>query len=548
MLKLIFIRRISYCFLTLIFIAGSIFAQTTEFTYQGRLLSGSLPANGNHDFEFRLFADASGNMQVGSAITLTNVNVNNGVFSVRLDFGNQFPGANRFLGIRVRQSGQEFFTVLTPRQSITSAPYSIKSLNAENAINSTNALLLNGLPANQFVLTGDGRLSDARNPLPNSPNYIQNRTTQQTLSNFNIRGNGTVGGTFSGNIVNAAAQIGIGTTTPAASFHLRINNGNVLAGNAGCNPGFVGLGFGANLSDCANYSLLGNGTDTMINRPAGGGLFFREGNTDQMSIVPGGNVGIGTTTPSARFHVSGNALVTGNLTVNGILTASLPANSSSYIQNRTTQQTSTNFNISGNDTVGGTLSGDIVNAATQYNVSGLRVLSMPNNTTIVLGSLNFTNEVVVPKLNINTLGVAGSTELCLNSSRQIAGCSSSIRYKSNVSFFNQGLSLIKRLRPVSFNWKADNASDFGLVAEEVAEVEPLLVTRNDKGEVEGVKYDRVSVVLVNAVQEQQRQIEAQQKQIDEQKSIIGRQRAELEALKKLVCSQNPAAEFCQPKK
>lgn len=45
--------------------------------------------------------------------------------------------------------------------------------------------------------------------------------------------------------------------------------------------------------------------------------------------------------------------------------------------------------------------------------------------------------------------------------------------------------------------------DLGLVAEAVAEVEPLLTTPTDKGETEGIKYDRVGGVLVNAVNEQQ---------------------------------------------
>jgi hypothetical protein len=109
------------------------------------------------------------------------------------------------------------------------------------------------------------------------------------------------------------------------------------------------------------------------------------------------------------------------------------------------------------------------------------------------------------------------------------------------------MNLIKRLRPVSFNWKTDNTLDFGLVAEDVASVEPRLTIRNQKGEIEGVRYDRVGVVLVNAVKEQQLQIDSQQKQIDEQKEIIKRQQENLGALKNLVCSQNPKAELCQSK-
>ena len=92
-------------------------------------------------------------------------------------------------------------------------------------------------------------------------------------------------------------------------------------------------------------------------------------------------------------------------------------------------------------------------------------------------------------------------------------------------------------------------------AELELQVEPLLTTTNDKGEIEGVKYDRIGVVLVNAVQEQQRQIEAQQKQLDEQKQFIKKQeerlriqQAEMESLRILVCSQIPTAETCRSKK
>jgi type III secretory pathway lipoprotein EscJ len=76
--------------------------------------------------------------------------------------------------------------------------------------------------------------------------------------------------------------------------------------------------------------------------------------------------------------------------------------------------------------------------------------------------------------------------------------------------------------------------DIGFGAEEVAAVEPLLVTLNDKGEVEGVKYDRISVALVNAVKEQQQQIQHQRHQLQQQQRAI-------EGLKKLVCRRRHSA-------
>src|SRR5207247_1880313 len=97
---------------------------------------------------------------------------------------------------------------------------------------------------------------------------------------------------------------------------------------------------------------------------------------------------------------------------------------------------------------------------------------------------------------------------------------SSLRYKTQVRPFLSGFEIIDRLRPIAFTWKADGVRDLGLAAEEVAGVEPLLITRNGAGEVEGVKYDRLNVVLINAVKQQQQQIEQQQDQLKQQRSQI----------------------------
>lgn len=113
-------------------------------------------------------------------------------------------------------------------------------------------------------------------------------------------------------------------------------------------------------------------------------------------------------------------------------------------------------------------------------------------------------------VSIATWASGGTTNLCRNPSNQISNCSSSLRYKKDLQPFTRGLALLNSLKPITFRWKADNSADLGFGAEDIAAVEPLLVTRNDRGEVEGVKYDRLTAVLVNAVKEQQSQIERQQ--------------------------------------
>ena len=218
----------------------NISAQGTEFTYQGSLKDGANPANGNYDFEFALFDAPFGGSQIGSTLTRNAVAVSTGTFAVNLDFGDQFPGAGRFLEIRVRLTGQGGITILAPRQSIGSSPYGVRSQTAatsDNAANAANAAQLGGIAASQYVLTGDARLSDPRNPLPNSPNYIQNGATLQAASNFNISGTGTAG------IINATTQYNL--------------NGGRFSGVFGSNNTFTGAGAGAALTTGASNSMFG---------------------------------------------------------------------------------------------------------------------------------------------------------------------------------------------------------------------------------------------------------------------------------------------------
>ncbi len=100
-------------------------AQGTGFTYQGRLNSGGSPANGSFDLEFGLWSAASGPAQLGSKLTSTATAVSNGLFTVTLDFGANFPGADRWLEIGVRTNGGGAFSTLSPRQQITAAPYAV---------------------------------------------------------------------------------------------------------------------------------------------------------------------------------------------------------------------------------------------------------------------------------------------------------------------------------------------------------------------------------------------------------------------------------------
>jgi hypothetical protein len=110
----------------------------TAFTYQGRLADGGVPANGSYDIQLKLWNAASGGGQVGSTVTLGNVNVAAGLFTVSVDFGTSaFTGARRWLEIGVAPGGSGGpFTTLAPRQELTPVA---------NALYASNAATIAGL-------------------------------------------------------------------------------------------------------------------------------------------------------------------------------------------------------------------------------------------------------------------------------------------------------------------------------------------------------------------------------------------------------------------
>jgi len=134
-------------------LAATVFAQSTTFTYQGQLKNAGVNANGSYDFIFQLYDDSNGGAQLGSSLIRDAVAVNDGHFTVSLDFGNQFSGGSRFLQILVRQQ-PNIHTQLVPRQQVNSDPYSVKSLSAATA---TNSLQLDGVAAaNYLQINGNG--------------------------------------------------------------------------------------------------------------------------------------------------------------------------------------------------------------------------------------------------------------------------------------------------------------------------------------------------------------------------------------------------------
>ena len=78
------------------------------------------------------------------------------------------------------------------------------------------------------------------------------------------------------------------------------------------------------------------------------------------------------------------------------------------------------------------------------------------------------------------------------------------------------------LKPVTFHYKSDatNTPQFGLIAEEVAQVDPNLVVRDNDGEIYTVRYDAVNAMLLNEFLKEHRRVQKQTQKIQEQETTI----------------------------
>ena len=655
--------------LVLSIFALSVSAQTTEFTYQGKLVDNSVPATANYDFEFRLWDAVTG----GSSLGLegkSNVAVTNGSFTANLDFGNRFTGPPRWLEISVKPAGGGSFTTLVPRQPVTSSPYSIKSANATTADTATtaataaNSMQLGGVNANQYVITTDGRLSDPRPPTAGSGNYIQNTpATVQANTNFNISGNGNLGGSLSANsvsanIVTSATQFNIGFGSRVLGI---AGLGNLFVGaqsgnsNTGSNNAFVGafsgsfnttgtgnsffgrsagqnnttgkdnsfFGHNAGLLNTANAnsffgSFSGESNTSGLRNSFFGAVSGNSNTTGNDNSFFGHDAGFANTASHNSFFGS----LSGNSNTSGLRNSFFGAssgssnttgNDNSYFGYAVGSNTQGSFNsyfgslinvgfvdtgsensffgyksgfrnqdgesntyigaLAGSNSTGsfntfiGTSAGDSLNQTNtgsnntllgynadldQGNLSyataiGAGAIATFSNQ-ITLGRSNGADSIRIPgnafvnenafiagTLRVDTLAAGGSQDICraggIIDQNKLSVCSSSLRFKSDIQPFTSGLESVKRLRPITFVWKNSGTLDIGFAAEEVAEVEPLLATYNAQGEIEGVKYKQITTVLVNAVNQQQTQIEAQKVELE-------KQRAEIETLKRLFVLQN----------
>jgi len=130
-----------------------------------------------------------------------------------------------------------------------------------------------------------------------------------------------------------------------------------------------------------------------------------------------------------------------------------------------------------------------------------------------------------------TVANADGINVIIDSDGQLGTSNSSRRFKKDIKPMDQASEAILRLKPVMFHFKnmdtkeAENRPQFGLIAEDVAEVNPALVVHDKDGQPLSVRYDAVNAMLLNEFLKEHKKDEEQQADITRLNSDMANQAA-----------------------
>src|SRR4029077_1949859 len=158
------------------------------------------------------------------------------------------------------------------------------------------------------------------------------------------------------------------------------------------------------------------------------------------------------------------------------------------------------------------------------------------NSVICIGAnvvgANVSNSCYIGNIRGFQTQNANAIPVLIDSTGQLASLSFSRRFKKEIKPMNKASEVIHALEPVMFHYKSDKTDtlQFGLIAEEVAEVNPDLVVRDKNGEIYTVRYEAVNAMLLNEFLKEHKKVEGQQATIAELKSTVAQQQKGMEVL------------------
>jgi Chaperone of endosialidase len=184
-----------------------------------------------------------------------------------------------------------------------------------------------------------------------------------------------------------------------------------------------------------------------------------------------------------------------------------------------------NITTGSNDVAIGYSAGSNVTGANSNNIHISNTGLSADNATIRIGTQGTQAAFYAAGIYGTTTALSGAVEVMIDSAGQLGTKSSSIRFKEDVHDMADSSSGLLRLRPVTYRYKqayADGSKpiDYGLIAEEVAEIYPDLVARNADGQIQTVQYQKLTPMLLNELQKQSETIRLLEKRLAALESTV----------------------------
>ena len=241
-------------------------------------------------------------------------------------------------------------------------------------------------------------------------------------------------------------------------------------------------------------------------------------NTATGSLALLSNTGGGANTANGEGALYGNTVGSGN-TANGVQAL---YNNTQGAGNTAMGDAALYNNATGNDNVAvGDNAGYSVTTANDVTCIGANVFGANVSNTTWIGHV----------YGVTTQSGA-TLPVIVSSDGQLGTVASSKRYKKDIATMDQASDAILSLRPVTFHYKTDTTCtpQYGLIAEEVAKINPALVLPDKEGKPYTVRYDAVNAMLLNEFLKEHKKVESQQATITELTSTAAQQQKHMEVL------------------
>jgi hypothetical protein len=182
--------------------------------------------------------------------------------------------------------------------------------------------------------------------------------------------------------------------------------------------------------------------------------------------------------------------------------------------------------VSGHDNIAiGVDAGSSLTGSESLNIDIGNFGATGDGSTIRIGSVSLQTATFIAGINGN--GPFGATVQIDPATGQLGTNLSSARFKKDIDPMDKSSEVIFSLKPVTFHYKKDktNTQQWGLIAEEVAKVNPALIAADSEGKPYTVRYDQVNAMLLNEFLKEHRTVQEQGATIAQLKSTVGKQEA-----------------------